>query len=113
MAERRDLRDTHFIFSIDPKGSEDIDDALSLRRTPQGTLELGVHIADVTAFVAPGSLADVEARARYGRPALDRRRLPRPACSCAPLWLACWVIVAVGAPRCTWPTGASTCCRPC
>lgn len=70
MAERHDLRSTHFIFSIDPKGSEDIDDALSLRRTPHGTLELGVHIADVSAFVAPGSLVDVEARARYGQHAI-------------------------------------------
>ena len=44
---------------------EDIDDALSLHRTAAGTLELGVHIADVSAFVRPGSPADLEARARY------------------------------------------------
>ena len=63
-AERWDLRTSRLVFSIDPKGSEDIDDALSIQRTPHGTIELGVHIADVAAFVAPGSPADVEARAR-------------------------------------------------
>ncbi|ORX68036.1 RNB-domain-containing protein [Linderina pennispora] len=39
------------IFSIDPKGSQDIDDAISMRRTEQG-FEMGVHIADVSQFVA-------------------------------------------------------------
>ena len=65
VAERWDLRTSRLVFSIDPKGSEDIDDALSLHRTAAGTLELGVHIADVSAFVRPGSPADLEARARY------------------------------------------------
>jgi DIS3-like exonuclease 1 len=64
VAERLDLRTSHLIFSIDPKGSEDIDDALSVVRLPGGRVELGVHIADVSAFVTPGSLADLEARAR-------------------------------------------------
>ncbi|KAJ2364998.1 hypothetical protein H4S02_003798, partial [Coemansia sp. RSA 2611] len=59
---RRDLRDT-LIFSIDPKGSQDIDDAVSMRRTGQG-FELGVHIADVTQFVRPGSATDEAARER-------------------------------------------------
>ncbi|CAM9412327.1 unnamed protein product [Bubo scandiacus] len=61
---RLDLRDTHLIFSIDPKGCEDVDDALSVRTLPNGNLELGVHIADVTHFVAANSYTDVEARAR-------------------------------------------------
>ncbi|NWS39075.1 DI3L1 exonuclease, partial [Probosciger aterrimus] len=61
---RLDLRDTHLIFSIDPKGCEDVDDALSVRTLPNGNLELGVHIADVTHFVAVNSYTDVEARAR-------------------------------------------------
>ncbi|KAJ2653200.1 hypothetical protein IWW40_000566 [Coemansia sp. RSA 1250] len=59
---RRDLRDT-LVFSIDPKGSQDIDDAISMRRTRDG-FELGVHIADVTHFVLPGSATDKEACAR-------------------------------------------------
>jgi len=62
--ERRDLRATHVIFSIDPKGSEDVDDALSAKLLPNGHVELGVHIADVSAFVTPGSLADIEAKRR-------------------------------------------------
>uniref|UniRef100_A0A8B9G7B1 DIS3-like exonuclease 1 n=1 Tax=Amazona collaria TaxID=241587 RepID=A0A8B9G7B1_9PSIT len=62
--KRLDLRATHLIFSIDPKGCEDVDDALSVRTLPNGNLELGVHIADVTHFVAANSYTDVEARAR-------------------------------------------------
>uniref|UniRef100_A0A673L1V2 DIS3-like exonuclease 1 n=1 Tax=Sinocyclocheilus rhinocerous TaxID=307959 RepID=A0A673L1V2_9TELE len=62
---RRDLRDTHLVFSIDPKGCEDVDDTLSVRTLPGGKrLELGVHIADVTYFVREGSLTDLEARSR-------------------------------------------------
>ncbi|XP_069722504.1 DIS3-like exonuclease 1 isoform X1 [Phaenicophaeus curvirostris] len=61
---RLDLREGHLIFSIDPKGCEDVDDALSIRTLPNGNLELGVHIADVTHFVAANSYTDVEARAR-------------------------------------------------
>ncbi|KAG7468253.1 hypothetical protein MATL_G00140980 [Megalops atlanticus] len=61
---RRDLRDTHLVFSIDPKGCEDVDDTLSVRTLPGGALELGVHIADVTHFVRAGSLTDLEARSR-------------------------------------------------
>ncbi|XP_064191621.1 DIS3-like exonuclease 1 [Anguilla rostrata] len=62
---RRDLRETHLVFSIDPKGCEDVDDTLSVRALPGGEeLELGVHIADVTHFVREGSLTDLEARSR-------------------------------------------------
>uniref|UniRef100_H3CGP2 DIS3-like exonuclease 1 n=1 Tax=Tetraodon nigroviridis TaxID=99883 RepID=H3CGP2_TETNG len=63
-AARRDLRESHLVFSIDPRGCEDVDDALSVRRLDGGLLELGVHIADVTHFVKEGSLTDVEARLR-------------------------------------------------
>ncbi|KAI8866480.1 RNB-domain-containing protein [Ramicandelaber brevisporus] len=68
-AERRDLRASHTIFSIDPIGSEDIDDALSVRIIKDGVtgkerLELGVHIADVAAFVHEGGVTDLEARSR-------------------------------------------------
>ncbi|KAM4631192.1 DIS3-like exonuclease 1 [Polymixia lowei] len=65
VSARRDLRASHLVFSIDPRGCEDVDDTLSVRRLPGGKqLELGVHIADVTHFVDEGSLTDLEARAR-------------------------------------------------
>lgn len=67
VAARRDLRESHLVFSIDPKGCEDVDDTLSVRSLAGGTvLELGVHIADVTYFVTEGSLTDLEARLRSG-----------------------------------------------
>eukprot|EP00899_Mesostigma_viride_P022745 jgi/Mesvir1/3655/Mv14948-RA.2 len=50
--------------SIDPPGSTDVDDALSVHWLPNGLLELGVHIADVSFFVGQESLLDYEARAR-------------------------------------------------
>lgn len=63
---RRDLRVSHAtsVCSIDPPGCEDIDDALSCRVLPNGNYELGVHIADVTHFVAHNSNLDMEARSR-------------------------------------------------
>ncbi|NP_001310869.1 DIS3-like exonuclease 1 isoform 4 [Homo sapiens] len=62
--KRKDLRKSHLVFSIDPKGCEDVDDTLSVRTLNNGNLELGVHIADVTHFVAPNSYIDIEARTR-------------------------------------------------
>jgi DIS3-like exonuclease 1 len=64
ISQRRDLRLSHLIFSIDPKGCEDVDDTLSVRRLRNGNIELGVHIADVSFFVKPQSLTDLEARSR-------------------------------------------------
>lgn len=65
VAARRDLRDSHLVFSIDPQGCEDVDDTLSVRSLANGgVLELGVHIADVTHFVKEGSFTDLEARLR-------------------------------------------------
>ncbi|XP_060708913.1 DIS3-like exonuclease 1 isoform X1 [Hemiscyllium ocellatum] len=63
-AQRVDLRNTHLVFSIDPKDCEDVDDALSVRRLVNDNLELGVHIADVTHFVKLNSNTDLEARSR-------------------------------------------------
>ncbi len=60
---RRDLRDLA-TFTIDPVSARDFDDAISVERTAQGTLRVWVHIADVCAFVAPGSALDREARRR-------------------------------------------------
>uniref|UniRef100_A0A7M5WLA0 DIS3-like exonuclease 1 n=1 Tax=Clytia hemisphaerica TaxID=252671 RepID=A0A7M5WLA0_9CNID len=71
---RKDLRDSHFIFSIDPKGCEDVDDTLSVRKLANGNWELGVHIADVTYFVQPNSLTDLQARSKTTTVYLADRR---------------------------------------
>lgn len=63
-AQRLDLRATRRVFSVDPPGCQDIDDAMSIQRLPNGNLELGVHIADVSFFVAHESRLDYEARSR-------------------------------------------------
>ena len=59
LAARRDLREKT-IFTIDSASTKDIDDAVSIERTPEGYL-LGVHIADVSWFVKPDSQLDKEA----------------------------------------------------
>ncbi|KAK2462485.1 hypothetical protein APHAL10511_005455 [Amanita phalloides] len=60
---REDLRDL-VICSIDPPNCQDIDDALHARRLPNGNIEAGVHIADVSHFVLPDTPMDHEAAAR-------------------------------------------------
>ncbi len=60
---RRDLRDL-LICSIDPVGCQDIDDALHARQLPNGNVEVGVHIADVSHFVKPNNAMDAEASVR-------------------------------------------------
>ncbi|MDD5705282.1 MAG: ribonuclease R [Kiritimatiellae bacterium] len=62
--ERLDLRDSTFILTVDPAKAKDFDDALSLERDARGRRVLGVHIADVSHFVQPGSPLDVEAYER-------------------------------------------------
>jgi len=62
-SRREDLRN-EVILTIDPKDARDFDDAISLRRLSRGEWELGVHIADVSAFVPEGSALDAEARLR-------------------------------------------------
>ena len=57
---RMDLRALP-IFTIDSAETKDIDDAISLTRTPEGGFELGVHIADVSNYVKPGSELNEEA----------------------------------------------------
>ena len=61
--ERLDLRD-RFILTIDPATARDFDDAISLERDAEGRRVLGVHIADVSHFVRPGSALDREAYKR-------------------------------------------------
>ena len=60
IAKRRDLRDV-LTFTIDPVDAKDFDDALSIQRLENGNLEIGVHIADVSHYVKPGSAIDKEA----------------------------------------------------
>ena len=60
ISKRLDLRDTR-IFTIDPLTAKDLDDALSITKLPDGTFELGVHIADVSYFVQQGTELDKEA----------------------------------------------------
>ena len=60
MEGRRDLRDA-VTFTIDPETAKDYDDAVSLEPHPDGGWDLGVHIADVSTYVQPGSLIDKEA----------------------------------------------------
>ena len=63
LAGRQDLR-SETVVTIDPEGAKDFDDALSLRIDGNGRRILGVHIADVSHFVRPGTALDAEARAR-------------------------------------------------
>jgi len=61
--ERLDLRELA-TFTIDPTGARDYDDAISAEQLDSARTLIRVHIADVAAFVAPGSLLDTEARRR-------------------------------------------------
>lgn len=60
---RRDLRDES-IFTIDGTTSKDFDDAVSIQKLANGNFRLGVHIADVSYFVKPGTPLDQEAYRR-------------------------------------------------
>ena len=60
---RDDFRKRNTI-TIDPKTARDFDDAIDVEVLPKGTFQLGVHIADVSHFVAADSAMDVEARYR-------------------------------------------------
>ena len=62
-AGREDLRKLRVV-TIDPERARDFDDALSLEQDQDGNRVLGVHIADVSFFVRPGSALDDEARKR-------------------------------------------------
>ncbi len=62
--------------TIDPEDARDFDDAISLERLPEGGWRLGVHIADVSHFVRPGSPLDREARDRATSIYLPDRVIP-------------------------------------
>jgi len=57
---RRDFREITTI-TIDPEDAKDFDDALSIRTLKNGNYEVGIHIADVSHYVKPGTLLDEEA----------------------------------------------------
>ena len=63
VAKRRDMRGI-CTFTIDPKDAKDFDDALSIQKLENGNWEIGVHIADVSHYVVPGTLVDDEAYRR-------------------------------------------------
>lgn len=60
VAKRRDFRDTT-TFTIDPFDAKDFDDALSVKTLENGNYEIGIHIADVSHYVKPGTILDKEA----------------------------------------------------
>ena len=72
---REDFRKT-LTFTIDPADAKDFDDALSFRKLDSGNYEVGVHIADVTYYVKPGSIVDEEARNRGTSVYLVDRTVP-------------------------------------
>lgn len=77
---RQDLRHLR-VFSVDPPGCKDIDDALHCIALPNGNFDVGVHIADVTNFVFPGTPLDDEASQRGTSVYLVEKRidmLPKP-----------------------------------
>jgi len=72
---RRDMRGITTV-TIDPATAKDFDDALSFRELQNGDIEVGVHIADVTHYVRPGSAIDEEARKRATSIYLVDRTIP-------------------------------------
>ena len=58
--KRRDMRGVT-TFTIDPVDAKDFDDALSIRKLDNGRYEIGVHIADVSHYLKPGTILDKEA----------------------------------------------------
>ena len=75
VANRRDFRDIT-TFTIDPEDAKDFDDALSYQRLENGNIEVGVHIADVSHYVRPGTAMDAEALKRSNSVYLVDRVIP-------------------------------------
>jgi ribonuclease R len=75
IAKRRDLRD-EVIMTIDPADAKDFDDALSIKTLDNGNYEVGIHIADVSHYVTPGSKLDKEAFKRQFSVYLVDRTIP-------------------------------------
>ena len=75
VARRRDMRGVT-TFTIDPADAKDYDDALSIEKMDNGHWEIGVHIADVTHYVKPGTVIDREAEERATSVYLVDRTIP-------------------------------------
>lgn len=75
IARREDFRAVT-TFTIDPRDAKDFDDALSIRKLPNGNYEVGVHIADVTHYVHPNTIIDREAQSRATSVYLVDRTIP-------------------------------------
>ena len=75
VAKRIDMRGVT-TFTVDPRDAKDFDDALSLRKLPNGLWEVGVHIADVTHYVRPDSIIDEEGQSRATSVYLVDRTIP-------------------------------------
>lgn len=75
LKERQDLRGL-LTLTIDPTDARDFDDAISMRKLDEDLYEIGVHIADVSHFVKPGSALEAEAYKRATSVYLPDRVLP-------------------------------------
>jgi ribonuclease R/exosome complex exonuclease DIS3/RRP44 len=63
ISKRKDLR-KELTFTIDPKDAKDFDDALSFKKIGDELFEIGIHIADVSHYLKPGTILDEEAYER-------------------------------------------------
>ena len=61
--QRTDFREEN-VFTIDPISAKDFDDAISFKKEGGGNVKIGVHIADVTHYIKPGTALDIEAYKR-------------------------------------------------
>ena len=64
------------VFTIDPPTAKDLDDAISLERLSDGNYKIGVHVADVSYFVKPGTSLDDQAKERATSVYLPRKVYP-------------------------------------
>lgn len=75
IATRKDFRQTT-TFTIDPADAKDFDDAISVKFLDNGNTEVGIHIADVSHYVRPGTALDAEAYRRATSVYLVDRTIP-------------------------------------
>lgn len=75
IAKRRDMREAD-VMTIDPIDAKDFDDALHIKKLDDGNFEVGVHIADVSHYVTPGSELDKESADRAFSVYLVDRTIP-------------------------------------
>ncbi|HMO78648.1 MAG TPA: ribonuclease R [Candidatus Paceibacterota bacterium] len=73
--KRKDLRNED-VMTIDPVDAKDFDDALHIKKLPNGNFEIGIHIADVSHFVTPNTALDEEAYQRGSSVYLVDRTIP-------------------------------------